>query len=565
MGTTHTTTTAFFLAASLAVAAQGPGTPSQVPPSGGGRGNAFSAVTDPREPTTFSNPVIPGFFSDPSVCRVGDDYYLVNSTFEYFPGVPVFHSKDLVNWELVGYAIHRTTQLPKGLNIFATTIRHHDGTFYMITTNTGAGGNFYVTATNPAGPWSDPGWIEAQGIDPDLFFDDDGKSYVISSTFDLHEIDLKTGKFVSEGRRLWNGTGGRYAEGPHIYKKDAFYYLMAAEGGTEEAHSETIARSKNIWGPYDPNPANPILTHVNAAGQGNPIQGVGHADIVNAHDGSYWMVFHGYRTVGGGVHHTLGRETCLAPVTWPKNGWPVVNGNGTASVSMTTPTLPLKPFPPKPARTDFDAETVGLEWNYIRMPVAASYSLGARKGYLRLTGTEQTIEDRKTPTFVGRRLQDMYFTATTELGFDPAGPKEEAGMTLLNNGSHFDLVVKQTNGKRVVLSRLRFGSVVHESKDALLKPGPVRLIIKGDRSTFTFSYAQGSDPAVEVAKVDSKFLSSETVGGFTGTYVGFYATGNGQPSATSADYDWFEYVVNEAPPQGGRGGRAPAMPSQRSQ
>ena len=172
----------------------------------------------------------------------------------------------------------------------------------------------------------------------------------MSSTFELHEIDLKTGKFVSEGRRLWNGTGGRYAEGPHIYKKDGFYYLMAAEGGTEEAHSETIARSKNIWGPYNPNPANPILTHVNAAGQGNPIQGVGHADIVNAHDGSYWMVFHGYRTVGGGVHHILGRETCLAPVTWPKNGWPVVNGNGTASVNMTTPTLPLKPFPPKPAK-----------------------------------------------------------------------------------------------------------------------------------------------------------------------------------------------------------------------
>ena len=223
----------------------------------------------------------------------------MTSTFEYFPGVPVFHSRDLVNWELIGHAIHRTTQLTKGLNIFATTIRHHDGTFYMITTNTGAGGNFYVTATNPAGPWSDPVWIEAQGIDPDLFFDDDGKTYVVSSTFDLREIDLKTGKFVSEGRRLWNGTGGRYAEGPHIYKKDGFYYLMAAEGGTEEAHSETIARSKNIWGPV-PIRIPPTRSSRTSTRRGRaiPIQGVGHADIVNAHDGSYWMVFHGYRTVG---------------------------------------------------------------------------------------------------------------------------------------------------------------------------------------------------------------------------------------------------------------------------
>jgi xylan 1,4-beta-xylosidase len=550
-------------AAGLALRAQGPppansGPPptiqGQPPGGGGGRGNAFSAVVDPREPTTFTNPVIPGFFSDPSVCRVGDDYYLVNSTFEYFPGVPVFQSKDLVNWELIGHAIHRTTQLTTGLNIFATTIRHHDGTFYMITTNMGAGGNFYVTATNPAGPWSDPVWIEVPGIDPDLFFDDDGKAYVISSTFELREIDLKTGKLGSEVRRLWNGTGGRYAEGPHIYKKDGFYYLMAAEGGTEEAHSETIARSKNIWGPYNSNPANPILAHANAAGQGNPIQGVGHADIVHAHDGSYWMVFHGYRTVGG-IHHVLGRETCLAPVTWPKNGWPIVNGNGTATVNMTAPTLSLKPFPPKPARVGFDAETLGLEWNYVRMPVPSSYSLSARKGYVRLTGTEQTIEDRKTPTFVGRRIQDMYFTATTQLEFDPARPNEEAGTILLNNGAHFDLLIKLSGGKRVVVSRLRFGSVVHESKEALLKPGPVRLVIKGERTTFSFSYAQGADPAVEIGKVDSKFLSSETVGGFTGVYVGFYATGNGTPSTARADYDWFDYVKNEAPAQAGRGAR----------
>lgn len=504
-------------------------------------GNSFSAVINKEEKITYNNPVIPGFFSDPSVCRVGEDYYLVNSTFEYFPGVPVFHSKDLVNWEMIGYCIDRPTQLPKGLNIFATTIRYNKGTFYMITTNIGAGGNFYVTATNPEGPWSEPIWIEAQGIDPDLFFDDDGKAYVISSTFFLFEIDLKTGKFLSEGKKLWNGTGGRYPEGPHIYKKDGFYYLMIAEGGTEEAHSETIARSKNIWGPYDPNPSNPILAHCNAAGQGNPIQGVGHADIVNAHDGTWWIVFHGYRTVGGGTHHTLGRETCLAPVDWPKNGWPVVNGNGTATVNMTCPTLPLKPFTAGSAMTDFDGEKLGLEWNYLRYPLTESYSLSERKGFLRLRGTEQTIEGRKSPTFTGRRVQDMAFTATTLVEFDPKKSNEEAGITLLNNGSHFDILIKLSGGKRVVLSRLRFGSVVYESAEAVLKPGPVMLMIKGDRSAFAFLYYQGNGEPKEIQKVEPRYLSSETVGGFTGVYVGLYTTGNGKASTANADYDWFEY------------------------
>lgn len=410
-----------------------------------------------RSQVTYTNPVIPGFFSDPSVCRVGEDYYLVTSTFEYFPGVPVFHSKDLVNWEMIGYCIDRPTQLSKDLNIFATTIRYHEGTFYMITTNIFGGGNFFVTATNPAGPWSDPVFIKAAGIDPDLFFDDDGKTYVISSTFELNEINLPTGEFVSKGRKIWNGNGGRSPEGPHIYKKDGYYYLMAAEGGTEEAHSETIARSKNIWGPYDSNPANPILTHCNYIGQGLPIQGVGHADIIQAHDGSWWIVFHGYRklqSMYGGVHHILGRETCLAPVSWPTNGWPVVNGNGTISVNMTCPTLPLKPFLQKLLRTDFDETRLGLDWNYLRYPVTDNYSLIARKGHLRLKGSEQTVEDRKSPTFAGRRVDNMNFTAVTQVEFNPSAGNEEAGMILINNGAHFDILIKQSKGRRVLVSRL---------------------------------------------------------------------------------------------------------------
>jgi len=317
---------------------------------------------------------------------------------------------------------------------------------------------------------------------------------------------------------------------------------MAAEGGTEEAHSETIARSKNIWGPYNSNPANPILAHCNAAGQNNPIQGVGHADIINAHDDSWWIVFHGYRSTGDGTHHILGRETCVAPVSWPKNGWPVVNGNGTATVYMTCPTLPLKPFAEKPARTEFDASKPGLEWNYLRYPVTENYSLASRKGFLRLTGSEQTIEDRKSPTFIGRRVQDMNFTATTQMEFNPQKDNEVAGITLLNNGAHFDLLVKQSKGKRVLVCRLHFGNVVHDSEEIALKSGPVKLIVKGERTSFSFGYAQGNDSFREIQKVPSKYLSSETAGGFTGLYVGLYATGSGKKCSVSADYDWFEYV-----------------------
>ena len=503
--------------------------------------NPFVAHPD-ASPVTFRNPIIPGFHSDPSVCRVGDDYYLITSTFEYFPGVPVFHSKDLVNWKQIGYCLDRKEQIPNGINIFAATIRHHDGLFYMITTNVVGGGNFYVTATNPAGPWSNPVFINVPGIDPDLFWDENGKSYVISSEMILFEIDLKTGKLLTEGRKVWNGTGGRYAEGPHIYKKDGYYYLMAAEGGTEEAHSETIARSHSIWGPYTENPANPILAHCNAAGQGNPIQGVGHADIIQAHENSWWIVFHGYRNISDKVHHILGRETCLAPVTWPKNGWPVVNGNGVANVDMTCATLPLKPFAPEAARTDFDGKKLGLEWNNVLFPVETNYSLVERQGFLRLKGAAETLSTSKTSTFAGRRLHDFYFEATTQVEFNPKSDNEQAGLVLLNNGSHFDILVGEKKGKRVVSVQLQFGRTTYKSAEIQLKSGPVKLRVSGDKTTFTFSYAQGNESFKTLETVDAKFLATETVGFFTGVYVGLYATGNGKASIAPADFDWFEYI-----------------------
>ncbi len=510
--------------------------------------NPFAAISDKKSPVTFNNPVIPGFYSDPSICRVGEDYYCVSSTFEYFPGVPVFHSRDLVNWEQIGYCINRVSQLPKGMNIYAATLRYYNGTFYMITVNkkVGSNGCFIVSSKNPAGPWSDPVWIKGiWQIDPDLFFDEDGKAYMITAGMTLYEIDVNTGKLLTEGRKIWDGAGGRYAEGPHIYKKDGYYYLMDAEGGTEEAHSVAIARSTNIYGPYIVNPANPILTHCNAAGEGNPIQGVGHGDMVQAHDGSWWMIFHGYRSISQEPHHILGRETCMAPVDWPKNGWPVVNGNGTITIGMTCPTLPLKPFSIKPPKTDFSEKKLGLEWNYIQLPDYTNYSLDARKGFLRLKGSELTIGKKGSPTFVGRRLQNLYFSATTRVEFDPENENEEAGLILLNNGSHFDIMICKSGGKRYLVAKLQFGSITYKSEKVELKPGTVNLRITGHETTFTFSYAQGDNIYKDIETVDARFLSSETVGRYTGVYVGLYATGNGKSSISNADFDWFEYKKTE--------------------
>ncbi len=316
---------------------------------------------------------------------------------------------------------------------------------------------------------------------------------------------------------------------------------MAAEGGTEEAHSETIARSNTIWGPYAENPANPILAHANAAGQNSMIQGVGHADILQAHDGSWWMVFHGYRkSTGYPVHHILGRETCLAPVSWPRNGWPVVNGNGTATINMTCQTLPLLPSPTKPERDEFESAVPGLEWNYLQLPENKEMFYRFIDGSLGLTGSAKRIGEEGSPTFIGRRLQHMDFEASTRVEFDPQDENEEAGLILLNNLQHFDILVRHSGEQRIAFVKLQFGNIIYTSKEMILEKGPVDLMIKGQGSSFTFSCSQGG-ARVDLETVDSRFLSTETVGWFTGVYVGLYATGNGKQCAGPAFFDYFEY------------------------
>ncbi len=494
-----------------------------------------------------TNPVIPGFYPDPSICRVDRDYYLVTSSFEYFPGVPIFHSRDLVHWQQIGHCLTRPGQLPLEKarcsgGIYAPTIRHHNGRFYMVTTNVCEHKHLIVSTNNPAGEWSEPMWLEHGGIDPSLFFDDDGKVYFTSNGpggIVQSELDIATGEWLSEMRVLWAGTGGQYPEAPHLYRINGTYYLMIAEGGTEYGHMETIARADNPWGPFEPCPDNPILSHRSRRSE---IQCTGHADLIEDHRGHWWMVFLAVRPVGHPPCHHLGRETYLAPVTWD-NGWPVVNNGNPIPVELETDGLPSVPVEPQPVPDDFDADQLALQWNFLRNPRDNDWSLTARPGHLRLNGSAVTLDDVDSPAFVGRRQQHFDCTATAAIDFHPQNENEEAGLTILmNNRHHYEIAVRRgLHGQRCVFVRRRIGSLQKEVADAIAGDGPLQLRIQAEAEAYTFFFSEDGDTFRELANAETRYLSTEVASGFTGVYIGMYATGNGEAAAAPADFDWFDY------------------------
>ena len=492
----------------------------------------------------YENPIIKGFNPDPSICRVGEDYYVVTSSFQYFPGVPLYHSKDLVNWEQIGHVLTRESQLPlkdahSWGGIFAPTIRHHNGRFYMITTNISGKGNFIVSTDDPRGEWSDPMWVDMPGIDPSLFWDEDGKCWYCGAGNDgiiLCQVTPDTGEILSEPRMIWYGTGGRYPEAPHIYKKDGWYYLLISEGGTEFGHNVTIARSRFVDGPYDPAPHNPILTHFKQKTQGSPIQGIGHADFVQAHDGSWWLVCLGFR-IQGGQHHLMGRETFLAPVRWEKDEWPVVNATGDLALKMDVPTLPQKPFEPRQARNEFDSP-LGAEWSWIRNPEPSRYVVD--NGVLRMYGTAADLDEPSvSPTFVGFRQQDINFTAQTCLRLGNARKDDCAGMTLfMDSSSHYDVYIRKAGGKNVVGIRYAMGALNH-IEETPVSGSKVYLRITGESEFYKLWYSTDGINFKMLGMNNTRYLSSETVGGFTGIMIGLWAK---SPSGTGyADFEWFEY------------------------
>jgi xylan 1,4-beta-xylosidase len=501
---------------------------------------------------TYRNPVIAGFHPDPSVCRVGDDFYLVNSSFEYFPGVPVYHSRDLVHWEQIGNMLDRPSQLnlkdaSSWTGIYAPTIRYNDGTYYMITTNIGNGGNFMVTAKDPKGPWSEPIWLKQQGIDPSLYFEN-GHCYMVSNPgnmITLCEIDPKTGHQLSESKGIWQGEGGRYPEGPHIYKKDGYYYLLISEGGTELAHHLTIARSRQMAGPYEACPANPILTNCNRKGQSMQIQGTGHGDFVEAQDGSWWVIFLAYRNFGGSYHH-LGRETYLAPVEWKAGEWPVVNQGEAIDTLMTARLLPQTAMQKTVIHTAFNG-SLGPEWIHIQNPITANYKIG--NGKLRLYPHGSLTENHQ-PTFIGRRQEAAKIVAETAIDMEELDKNVEkvksdtsavikAGLTVYQiNDGHFDFY---TDGY-FVGAEARLKSLSADFGTQMIKEGckKLRLRITSDGLFYHFLYAFDDGGFTELTAQNCSLMSTEVAGGFTGVTLGLFAAG---PSDGSyADFQYFDYT-----------------------
>ncbi|HET6856418.1 MAG TPA: family 43 glycosylhydrolase, partial [Streptomyces sp.] len=349
-------------------------------------------------------PVLAGFHPDPSVCRVGADYYLVCSSFEYFPGVPIFHSRDLVNWTQIGNALDRPSQLALEIGsgaassggIYAPTLRHHDGRFHLIVTNCApGGGNLLVTATDPAGPWSEPVPLPGvPGIDPDLAWDEDGTCWCTVAGVSQVRLDTVTGETGGPPRKIWSGTPGAKApEAPHLYRIGDWWYLLIAEGGTERGHGISIARATRPDGPFEPCPDNPVLSHRSTD---HPVQNTGHGDLVQGPDGSWWLVHLGVRPGGGTPGwHVLGRETFLAPVEWV-DGWPVVGE------VATVPPWPLTPLPPEPVRDDFDTTALHPRWISLRSRPAKHVTLTDRPGHLTLHARGDRL-DAMDVTFLGRR------------------------------------------------------------------------------------------------------------------------------------------------------------------
>lgn len=512
--------------------------------------------------TSFNNPILSGFYPDPSICRVDEEYYLVTSSFAYFPGIPIFRSRDLVNWEQLGHVLDRESQLNldnlrQSEGIFAPTIRYHNGVFYVICTNVGKGGNFIVTAGNPSGPWSEPFWLQdAPGIDPSLFFDDDGKAYVTGTSeapqggqyygdneIWLRELDLKSMALVGPRYGLWKGAlkNAVWPEGPHLYRINGMYYLMIAEGGTDYHHSVTIARSERLTGPYYGNPGNPILTHRHL-GRSYPIVNTGHADLVETQSGEWWMAALASRPYGG-YYRNLGRETFLVPVVW-EDGWPIVSpGTGRIEFQYGKPALPEGDKITSPERDNFDGLELGFIWNMLRTPRERFWSLSERPGHLRLRLRAARITEQSNPGFIGRRQQHMAFSAAAKMEFVPAGEDETAGIALLQNnnynlrmertlseGKNIVQLIRCFDGKETIIARKEF-----EGRHLYLKVSAL-----GQDYSF---YCGADENALQALSenVDGRLLSTDVAGGFVGAYIGMYVSSNGRASTNHADFDWFEY------------------------
>ncbi len=541
----------------------------------------FQKQFDPKR--EYLNPILAGFYPDPSVCRKGDTYYLVNSSFSFFPGVPIFKSRDMVNWEQIGHVLDRPSQLPlagQGVSggIFAPAISYNEKnkTFYMITTNVGRG-NFFVKTKDPENGWSEPIYLpQVDGIDPSFFFDRDGRGYIVHNApvdggadyegqraIRLLEFDVKGDSVKGDYRQIVRGgthVSERpiWIEGPHLLRVGKFYYLICAEGGTGEAHSEVVFRAKSPFGPYEECPDNPILTQREGLDElrQDYVSSAGHADFVQTPGGDWWAVFLGCRPydlplnaqeAAGPSHrpvlYNTGRDTYLLPVTW-KDGWPSILKAGKAvptvgkydAAPQQTASLLTGNF----AYTDrFDGDRLHYRWLQLRDPQPSAYTLDGNG--LTIHPAPTNIYERKNLTALFTRQQHECFTAETSVSFTPASENQLAGLALLQNEDHnFTFGKTMQNGHEAVVLTRAGGKVVRPDGNivtavTVIASAPVastslRLKVEGRGRYYDFLYADGTAGQWKVLArgVDAANLSTNRSGGFIGACIGLYATSHNQ-------------------------------------
>ncbi|TCW60358.1 glycoside hydrolase family 43 protein [Treponema sp. J25] len=545
---------------------------------------------------TYANPVYPGFHPDPSVIRVGNDFYLVNSTFHYYPGIVISHSRDLVHWRPIGHVWTRSDWLDirglmDGRGFWAPDISYYNGLFYIFVTlrlneiqQDGSPSSLIrrqmvVTSPNPEGPYSYPRFIDVDGIDPSHFVDEDGKHYMLLNPgVRIIPLTDDCSTVTGEIKTIWEGSGGRIPEGPHLFKKDGWYYILTAEGGTGYGHQIGSGRSRSLYGPYESNPHNPILKQNDPE---SPLQRCGHGKFVEAPDGSWWVLYLCGRPVSAHPVNLeadrfciLGRETALDPVQWTDDGWPIINEKKGPSLVNRAPNLPWSPFPEK-NRDDFEAAHLDIRWYTPRNPDFSAYSLTERPGYLRLYCRSANLNELTAHPLLQRETS-LVSEATCLMEFNPQSPGEEAGLTLYydtkthikfgrrRKGDSWYLFVEDQRGTGYIPVAERPEYPIPErvpGQESLTIPQGntnktvpssqlyLRILTRALERHFLYSY-DGLHWEELVTISDCYHLSDEGYQGphskrFTGTMVGIFAYNGGSCSTTPADFDWFEYIPQE--------------------
>jgi xylan 1,4-beta-xylosidase len=523
----------------------------------------------------IKNPILPGFNPDPSILRVGDDYYIATSTFEWFPGVQIHHSRDLKNWRLITRPLNRISQLDMEGNIssggvWAPCLSYDNGTYYLVYTDAKTFDtvykdtpNYLVTTNDITGEWSEPIYLNSSGFDPSLFHDDDGRKWLVNMTWDhrkgknrfggilLQEYSPEKRCLVGPVYNIFKGTELGVTEGPHLYKRDGYYYLMTAEGGTGLNHAVTVARSKSITGPYEVDPQNPILTSKDDPSL--ELQKAGHASIVETQNGEWYMVHLCSRPLPKQRRCVLGRETAIQKVIWTEDNWlRLEDGGNKPFVFVKAPDLPECPWEVMPERDDFDTDKLNINYQSLRIPLGEDMmSLTERPGYLRLKGRE-SLSSRHRQALIARRQQAFCYTASTCLEFDPESYKQMAGLVCfydVQNFYYLRITHNEEIGKClgiVVCDDNRFDEPVEpEVNIEGWEKCWLRAVVKYDELQFYYS-GDGEDWTSIGPVLDYSILSDEygREGRFTGAFVGLCCQDlNGTRKA--ADFDYFEYIEHK--------------------